>query len=69
MDLKIFFAGVGFLVLAYLIYRSVKNEKPSLEETNWNGPTLSTYIGLWASVVICSMVGTAFILQSLPAQI
>lgn len=69
MDLKLFFTGVGFLTAAYLIYRSVKNDKPSSEKTNWNGPKLSTYIGLWGSVVLCIIVGIAFILQSLPAQI
>ncbi|WP_316818643.1 hypothetical protein [Pedobacter nyackensis] len=69
MDLKLFFTGIGFLIAAYLIYRNVKNEKPSSEKTNWIGPTLSTYIGLWGSVVICTMVGIIFILKSLPSQI
>lgn len=69
MDLKLFFAGVGFLILAYLTYRSVKNERPCSQETNWKGPMLSTYIGLWGCVLMCSMVGIVFILQSLPAQI
>lgn len=69
MDLKQFFTGVGFLMAGYLMYRIVKNEKPSSEETNWNGPTLSTYIGCWFSVVMFVMVGIGFILKSLPAKI
>jgi len=69
MDFKHFFIGVGFLLAAYLIYRNVKNEKPSSEKTNWEGPTLSTYIGLWGSIIICTVVGVGFILKSLPAQI
>lgn len=69
MDRKLFFTGVSILILSCLIYRNVKNEKPSSEDTNWNGPTFSTYIGLWSSVVMCYLVGIAFILQSLPSQI
>lgn len=69
MDFKLFFIGVGFLVAAYLIYRNVKDEKPSSEQTNWEGPTLSTYIGLWSSVIMCTIVGIGFIFKSLPAQI
>ncbi|WP_342328014.1 hypothetical protein [Pedobacter sp. FW305-3-2-15-E-R2A2] len=69
MDFKPFFAGVGFLVAAYLIYNNIKNEKPSSEGTNWEGPTLSTYIGVWGSVILFTMVGVGFILKSLPAQI
>ncbi len=69
MDFKLFFTGIGFLLAAYLIYRSVKNDKPSSEKTNWEGPTLSNYVGLWGSVILCTMVGIVFILKSLPAQI
>jgi hypothetical protein len=65
MDFKLLFGGLLFLVVAYLIYWSVKNETPSSEATNWEGPTLSTYVGLWASVVLCGMVGIGFILKSL----
>jgi uncharacterized membrane protein YfcA len=65
MDFKLFFGGLLFLVVAYLIYRGVKNERPSSEATNWEGPTLSTYVGLWGSVVLCGMVGIGFILKSL----
>jgi len=67
MDFKLFFGGMLFLVVAYLIFRDVKNERPSSEATNWEGPELSTYIGLWGSVVMCGIVGIGFILKSLPA--
>jgi len=69
MDLKQFFTGVGCLMAGYLMYRSIKNERPSSEDTNWNGPTLSSYIGYWGSLVILIMVGIVFILKSLPAKI
>jgi hypothetical protein len=69
MDFKLFFTGVGFLIAGYLMYNSVKNDKPSSEETNWEGPTLSTYIGVWGSVILCTIGGIAFIFKSLPAQI
>lgn len=69
MDLKQFFTGVGCLMIGYLMYRSIKNERPSSEDTNWKGPTLSTYIGYWGSLVILIMVGIVFILKSLPAEI
>jgi len=69
MDSRLFFAGFSFLVVAYLIYRNVKNEQPSSSATNWEGPTLSTYIGLWGSVILCAMVGLGLILKSLPAKL
>lgn len=69
MDFKLFFTGIGFLIAAYMIYQNVKNDKPSSENTNWEGPTLSTYIGLWGSVIMCSMAGIVFVLKSLLAQI
>jgi hypothetical protein len=69
MDFKLFFGGLSFLIVAYLIYRNVKNEKPSSEYTNWEGPTLSTYFGLWGSVILCAMVGLGFVIKSLLAQL
>ena len=69
MDFELFFIGLGFLTAAYLLYLFVKNEKPSSEKTNWEGPKLSTYIGLWGSVIICTIVGIVFIFKSLPSQI
>jgi uncharacterized membrane protein YfcA len=69
MDFKLFFAGLLFLVVGYFIYRSVKNERPSSEATNWENPTLSTYIGLWGSVIMCAMVGIGFMFKSLPTHI
>ncbi len=65
----IFFIGFGFLIVAYLMYRNVRNVKPTSEKTNWEGPTLSTYIGLCGSVILCTMVGIGCIFKSLPAQI
>lgn len=34
------------------MYRIVKNEKPSSEETNGHGPTLSTYIGCFMKRIV-----------------
>ena len=67
MDLKLFFAGVAFLLIGYLVYRFLlKKEKPSSKETNWVGMTGVNYVGLWGSVIINYITGVAFILKSLP---
>ena len=70
MDIKLFFFGVAFLIVGYLIYRYlVKNKKPSSKETNWEGMTSANYVGLWGSVILCLTCGILFILKSLPSQI
>lgn len=70
MNFKLFLGGVGFLFVAFFIYRYfLKNEKPFSEETNWEGMTTPNYIGLWGAVISCFIVGIAFILNSLPKQI
>lgn len=43
----------------------IKNERVSSEESNWEGVTGENYIGLWGSVVLCSICGIALIFQSL----
>ncbi|PVH24531.1 hypothetical protein [Sphingobacterium corticibacter] len=69
MDFKLFFTGFGFLIVAYLMHRIIRNEEPSSEKANWEGLSLTSYIGLWGSIIMCAMVGVVFIFQSLPAQI
>ena len=65
MDFRNLSIGVGFLIAAYLLFWIVKNDQPSSEKTNWEGPTLSTYIGLWGSSILCAVVGVAYIFKSL----
>lgn len=70
MDLKLFFVGIAFLFVGYLIHHYLlKNKKPSSKETNWEGMTSANYVGLWGSVIICFMCGIVFVLKSLPSQI
>lgn len=70
MNIKLFFLGIAFLLVGYIIYHYlIKNEKPSSEETNWEGMTSSNYVGLWGSIILCFMCGIVFILKSLPSQI
>ncbi|MBD1366340.1 hypothetical protein IDJ77_21180 [Mucilaginibacter sp. ZT4R22] len=68
MDWQYFFLGVGFLVAAYLIYRMNKGG-PSSEKNGWMGPALPLYVQGWGVIIMCVMVGIAFILKSLPASI
>ena len=70
MDIKLFLLGLAFLLAGYLIYRYLlRNEKPSSEETNWEGMTRTNYVGLWGSVILCFTGGILFILKSLPSQL
>lgn len=64
MNWKYFFIGVGFLLVAYLIYRGIKGG-PASEHTNWNGPILPLYVHGWGTMIICIIIGIAFILKSL----
>ncbi|MGY3053356.1 hypothetical protein ACVWYG_001556 [Pedobacter sp. UYEF25] len=64
MEYDLFFGGLVFLVVGYLIYRFLlKGVKHSLETEDGSGPTLSSYVGLWGSVIICFMVGIALYLN------
>jgi len=70
MDFLLFFGGIACTILGYLMYRFLlKNQKPSSEETNWEGMTQRTYFGLWGCVIMSYMLGIGFILQSLPTEI
>ncbi len=70
MNYKLFFSGIGFLFVAYLIYRFLlKGVKHALESEDGNGPTPSNYVGLWGSVILCLVGGMIFILKSLPTEI
>ena len=70
MDLELFFGGLAFVLMGYLIYRFLlKNEKSASQETGGMGMTLSTYVGVWGSVLLAYLVGIIFILKSLPSSI
>jgi len=64
MDLKNFGIGVGFLAVAYLFYRWVKNEKLDFEGKSDSGLLPQNVIGLWGSVILCLIAGVAFLLKS-----
>jgi len=70
MDSKRFFDGVGFITVAYLLYRFIlKGKKPSSKETNHVGLTPSTYNGTWVLVIGLFILGVIAILISLPTHI
>ena len=70
MDFELFFSGCAFLIVGYIIYRFLlRGVKHSLEDENGDGPTLSNYVGLWGSVILCIMGGIAFIIKSLPSHL
>lgn len=64
MDWKLFFIGVGFLTVAYLMYRGIKGEKPASEKTNGKGPVITVYIQYWGAIIMCAIGGIVFIIES-----
>ena len=69
MNWKYFVVGIGFLIVAYLIYKQLIKRGPASEKNNWDGPILSQYIQGWGAFILCLMVGIALILKSLPKHI
>lgn len=70
MDIQLFFWGVAFLLVGYLMYYYLlKNEKPCSKETNGDGMTGANYVSSWTAVIIFYLCGIVFILRSLPSQI
>ncbi len=68
MNWKDFIIGVGFLAVAYFIFRSLKGG-PSSEKNNWVGPTGRTYVQGWSALIICVLIGIVLIIKALPAHI
>ncbi|WP_231458732.1 hypothetical protein [Pedobacter sp. Leaf132] len=64
MDWNNFFIGIGFLVVAYLIFRGIK-KGPSSEKNNWEGPTLSLYVQGRGTIIVCLLCGIVPILKAL----
>ncbi|TAF44770.1 MAG: hypothetical protein EAZ64_06000 [Sphingobacteriales bacterium] len=69
MDWQDFLTGVGSLLLAKIMFRWVKDEKPSSKENNWIGPTQRTYFGYWSAIIMLILFGIVFVIKSLPSQI
>ena len=69
MNWKLFFIGVGFIIVGYLMYRGIKGEKPASEKNNYKGLFPSNYISYWIWLVMSVVVGVVFIIESLPANI
>jgi hypothetical protein len=69
MDFQNFLIGLGSLLLAYLMFRWIKGEKPSSKENNWTGPTQRTYFGYWGAIIMLILFGVVYLLKSLPSQI
>lgn len=68
MNWNYFLIGVGFLLVAGLIYKGTKGKRTS-EENNWKGLNGRTYVQGWGTMILCILVGIVFILKSLPSQI
>lgn len=60
--------GICFLLVAYLIFKATKGKRAS-EKNNWNGLSGRVHIQGWGAIILCALVGLAFLLKSLPAQI
>lgn len=69
MDWQNFLIGIGSLLLAYIMFRGIKGEKPSSKYNNWTGPTQKTYFGYWSVIIMSILIGVVFVLKSLPSQI
>jgi hypothetical protein len=64
MDWKLFFIGICFLTVAFLIVRNLLREGPSSEKNNWEGPLLSRYIQGWFVFILCTVAGIVSIVKS-----
>ena len=64
MDVKLFFSGVGFLLLEYLMYRLAKRSEVESEKNNWDGLLPQNYYGIWVSAILCILLGVGFIFES-----
>jgi hypothetical protein len=65
MGSKEFIQGIICWLVAFsLYYFFLKGEKPSSKETNWQGITGSSYIGLWGCVIALIIMGVISILQT-----
>ncbi|HWZ04673.1 MAG TPA: hypothetical protein VNX40_13745 [Mucilaginibacter sp.] len=62
MDWTYFFIGVGFITVAYLIYRDVKGKK-SYNEGNEPGTNISYFKG-WSAVITLIIAGISLIILS-----
>ena len=69
MNWKLFFLGVGFLAAAYLFYRGIKGKKVASEESNWQGSSPYVYVQGWGVIIIFTLLGVIFVIESLPAKI
>jgi hypothetical protein len=63
MDWKLFFIGMGFLTVAYLMYKWIKGKRP-ISQTNFKGPVPSVYFQYWAAVIMCAIGGIIFIIEA-----
>jgi uncharacterized membrane protein YidH (DUF202 family) len=63
MNWKYFSAGVGFLMVAYLTYRGIKRRKRNPDKYPIEGFSVLD-IESWGVVIICVIVGAAFIVKS-----
>jgi hypothetical protein len=69
MNWNLFLCGIIFLLVAYLMYRWIKGEKPSSAKNGWNGPTGAAYVKYWGAIILCIMGGLAFIIKALLTHI
>lgn len=65
MNWKYFATGVSFLLIAYLIFRSLRRQGLASEKNNWEGPTLTLYVQGWGAFILCTIVGIVFVIKSL----
>ena len=64
MDYKLFFSGLGFLVVGLLMVNNVRKRRPASEENHWQGQLSPEYVKFWMTSVLAVVVGIVFILKS-----
>ena len=58
-------AGIVFLIIGLLMLNYIRKQKPASDKNNWKGQWISQYIHFWFTAVMATILGLAFILQSL----
>jgi len=65
MDYKLFFSGLGLLIIGLLMVNNVRKRRPASEENNWNGQLSPEYTKFWMTSVLLVIAGIILILKSL----
>jgi hypothetical protein len=65
MDYKLFFSGIGLLIVGVIMVNNVRKRKPAAEENNWTGQLRPEYVKFWMTSVFLVLAGIVLVLKSL----